>query len=125
MSRIPDEVPFCDCYTAGSDPSSLPCGGCKYCQWTHDQWFRFEDDIDEVVPLAVKTVMVSKQCDSWLKGFTKEQLHSAQLSDPCLQKLISWISTGVTPEQKDLALCSPTVKFWFYFKIWLSFGNSY
>ena len=45
-----------------------------------------------------------------MKGFTKEQLHSAQLSDPCLQKLISWISTGITPEQKDLALCSSTVK---------------
>ena len=110
MSRIPDEVPFCDCYTAGSDPSSLPCGGCKYCQLAHDQWSRFEDDVDEVVPLAVKTVAISEHGDSWLKEFTKEQLHSAQLSDPCLQKLISWISTGVTPEQNDLALGSPTVK---------------
>ena len=56
MSRIPDEVPFCDCYTANRDPSSLPCGGCKYCQRAHDQWSRFEDDIDDVVSLAVKTV---------------------------------------------------------------------
>ena len=100
---------LCDCYTADSDSSFLSCGGCKYCQHAHNQWSKFEEDIDEVVPLAVKTVTVSEHGNSWLTGFTKEQLHSAQLSDPCLQKLISWVSTGVTPEQKDLALCIPTV----------------
>ena len=63
MSRIPDGVPFCDCYTAGSDPSSLPCGECKYCQCAHDQWSRFEDDVDEVVLLAVKTVTVSEHSE--------------------------------------------------------------
>ena len=74
MSGIPDRVPFCDCYTAGSDPSSLPCGRCKYCQRAHDQWSRFEDDVDEAVPLAVETATVSEHCDNWLKGFTKGQL---------------------------------------------------
>ena len=27
LSRIPDEYDFCDCYRAGSELSTLPCGG--------------------------------------------------------------------------------------------------
>ena len=30
-SRIPDPLPGCDCYRAGSTPDQLPCGGCVYC----------------------------------------------------------------------------------------------
>ena len=33
-----------------------------YCQCAHDQWSRF-DDVDEVVPLAVKTVTVSEHSE--------------------------------------------------------------
>ena len=53
LSRLPDDIPRCDCYRAGSEVASLPCGGCKYCSRAHQQWARFEDDVDDVVPLAV------------------------------------------------------------------------
>lgn len=55
LSRIPDELPYCHCYTAGQDPGNLPCKGCEYCQRVHSQWNRFEVDVDDVVPLAICT----------------------------------------------------------------------
>ena len=54
LSRIPNLEPPCDCYDAGRNISDLPCGGCKYCQKIHNHWSRFGEDIDDVVPLAVR-----------------------------------------------------------------------
>ena len=50
LSRIQQDV--CDCYMAGRDLDSLPCSGCKTCARAHAQWKRFEEDVDDVVPLA-------------------------------------------------------------------------
>jgi hypothetical protein len=50
LSRIPSVEPQCDCYDAGKVLSDLPCGGCKYCKRAHDQWGRFGEDVDDVVP---------------------------------------------------------------------------
>ena len=33
---------------------SLPCGDCRICEKVHKQWSRFEEEVDDVVPLAVK-----------------------------------------------------------------------
>lgn len=56
MSRIPDELDYCNCYRAGEELSSLPCGGCNYCTRAHNQWSRFETDVDDVVPLTLRIV---------------------------------------------------------------------
>ncbi|MES9881488.1 MAG: RNase H-like domain-containing protein, partial [Sedimenticola sp.] len=56
LSRIPDPIKPCDCYNAGSSLESLPCGGCDYCTRAHNQWSHFSEDVDDVVPLAVRTV---------------------------------------------------------------------
>ena len=53
MSRIP-EKDTCDCYVAGQRVETLPCGGCDYCQRVHTQWARFEDEVDDVVPITVR-----------------------------------------------------------------------
>ena len=53
LSRMPDRLPICDCYHAGEDLASLPCGGCPYCTRAHKQWSRFEEEVDDVVPLAI------------------------------------------------------------------------
>ena len=58
LSTIPDETGFCNCYQAGVDLAHLPSQGCKFCARAHDQWSRFECDVD-VVPLAIRTVSVS------------------------------------------------------------------
>ena len=59
LSRMPDKMTECDCYHAGAVPEYLPCGGCAYCVRAHYQWFRFTEDVDDVVPLSVKTVKVN------------------------------------------------------------------
>ena len=59
LSRIPDEEEFCDCYRAGTDLESLPCEGCKFCSRAHHQWSRFQEDVDDVVPIAVRSVSYS------------------------------------------------------------------
>ena len=53
LSRIPDTVKPCDCYNAGLCLSDLPCSGCKYCTRAHEQWSRFLEEVDDVLPLAV------------------------------------------------------------------------
>ena len=58
LSRIPDTLQECDCYRAGTRVSDLPCGGCAYCTRAHRQWARFNDDVDDVVPLAVRNINV-------------------------------------------------------------------
>ena len=55
-SRIPDDLPSCNCYTAGANLEDLPCGGCSYCSRAHGQWDRFCEDVDDVLPLAIRAV---------------------------------------------------------------------
>ena len=56
LSRMEDWLDPCDCYSAGADVANLPCGGCDYCRRAHHQWSRFNEDVDDIVPLAVRTV---------------------------------------------------------------------
>ena len=53
LSRIPDD--YCNCYEAGINVSSLPCRGCKFCTNVHNQWAQFLEEVDDVIPLAVRT----------------------------------------------------------------------
>ena len=71
LSRIPDEEEFCDCYRAGIDLESLPCGGCKFCSRAHHQWSRFQEDVDDVVLLAARSVSYSDTAAyTWLQGYS-------------------------------------------------------
>lgn len=54
LSRIPSATRPCNCYEAGRDLDSLPCGGCRHCARLHEQWHRFEMDVDDVVPMALR-----------------------------------------------------------------------
>ena len=51
LSRIP-AGPICECYVAGQDVSTLPCGGCKQCQGNRKQWETFETEVDDVLPIG-------------------------------------------------------------------------
>ena len=104
---------------------SLPCKGCSFCTRAHQQWSRFEDDVGEVVTLAVRPVSVQLEdtTESWISGYTKEQLSELQLQDPTTQKLISWISIDIEPKQKDLALCGPAVKYFYLNREQLVYKN--
>ena len=56
LSRIQDPLEGCDCYTAGDVVRNLPCGGCTYCVRAHNQWGRFNEHVDGVVPLAIRRI---------------------------------------------------------------------
>ena len=56
LSRIRDPLQECDCYREGISVEDLPCGGCAYCRRAHRQWARFNEDVDDVVPLAVRSI---------------------------------------------------------------------
>ena len=58
LSRIPDDTNYCNCYQAGVNPKDLPCQGCKYCTRAQQQWSRFEEEVDDVIPLAVCQIVV-------------------------------------------------------------------
>ena len=74
LSRIPDTVPVCNCYRAGEDLSSLPCGGCAYCTRAHSQWERFSQDVDDVVPLALRSDLTVRQLSLLEDGLIPSEL---------------------------------------------------
>ena len=56
LSRIPDLVVQCNYHSYACDFQDLPCSGCKYCVRAIEQWDRFHDEVDDVVPLAVRHI---------------------------------------------------------------------
>ena len=127
LSQIPEEE-FCNCYEAGVYLDDLPCGGCKYCTRMHTNWSRFERDVDDVVPLAIRTVCIeddeddlvdensaSQDGDSWLPQYPPEVLRRKQMEDPDLRTLIQWLEGDENPSTQELYLSSPVVK-----KFWLN-----
>ena len=53
LSCIPQNME-CDCYVVGLNLKSLPCGGCKTCERVRQEWEAFENEVDDVVPLAMR-----------------------------------------------------------------------
>ena len=63
---------------AGSERETRPCVGCKYC--TSQSMLTVKEDVDNVVPLAVKTVTESSSNNIWLEGYSKHSIkHSIQM----------------------------------------------
>ena len=106
--------------------ADLPCQGCKFCTRAHQEWCRFEYDVDDVVLLAVRTVSVSSDEPDvrWILSCTEEELSQLQRNDPCLKILIVWLQTDITPSQWELSLCSPTVKYFYLNRSCLSYRNN-
>ena len=52
LSQIPDSIPLCHQYKPGVKVAKLPCRGCAYCTRAHSQWERFNEDVDDMVPLS-------------------------------------------------------------------------
>ena len=119
LSRIPDPLTLCNCYSAGSNVEDLPCGGCKYCVRAHSNWERFYNDVDDIVPLAIRHVShdatdkVPEDDLTWVERYRVEDLRKMQLDDEITSQLIKWLENDQIPTQAELALCSPGIKyFW-------------
>ena len=140
-SRVPEEMPLCNCYEAGCKLEDLPCGGCTSCSRTQEQWSRFEEDVDDVVPLSVRQVDLTDRscpvaetsqasqassgvpdvvsddsCDAdtgWATKYSLDQIREHQLKDPDISKLLTWTESQYQPSQAELQLSGPAVKyFW-------------
>ena len=89
LSRIPEEREIYNCYEAGKEVSSLPCGGCPYCTKRHNQWGAFESEVDYVVPLAARQLGVSsdvngtmtEDCSSsnYMQQYSSQELRESQM----------------------------------------------
>ena len=105
LSRIPSE---CDCYEAGKDVKSLPCGGCKHCTSKHTMWQRFEDYIDEVVPLAIRAATVSENDvpddDVGVQFASDVNWAAEQGKDKEVAIVRQWLIDGVEPAHDVLYL---------------------
>ena len=56
LSRIPDSIKYCGNYINNVDVSNFPCYPCTLCSRAHNQWLRFFDDVDYVVPLSIRKI---------------------------------------------------------------------
>ncbi|MCG8109820.1 MAG: RNase H-like domain-containing protein, partial [Candidatus Thiodiazotropha taylori] len=119
LSRIRDPLEACDCYRAGQNLSDLPCGGCNYCTRAHKQWARVNTDVDDVVPLAVRSVQpmnpVSvltgiQTVSNWMESLSALELREAQVEDPNIGIIINWLEHSYEPTTRVLQLCSPETR---------------
>ena len=112
LSRIPDGGPYCDCYRAGQSPQSLPCGGCNFCTRVHAQWASFEEEVDDVVPLAIRAIQLADSEPSfptreWMDR--RSEIRKKQDDDPDIGPVKQWL-TSKEPSSAELALSSPISK---------------
>ncbi len=77
LSRIP--VPESACIQGRITPDSLPCGGCTYCERAYQRWSTFEEEVDDTIPLAVRTITLDK--DSVTQTVPADELLDELLDD--------------------------------------------
>ena len=142
LSRIPDVDIYCPNYKANVQLTDLPCfqNGqvCKYCQKIQDQWSRFENDIDYVVPLTVRVTEVENSSENsdaikangpeylsehWFPKYKSDELMQYQESDTDLGKVIQWLKEKIVPTQAELALSSPETRHYWQLRDQLFFSN--
>ena len=124
LSRIPASSPTCNHYTSRGRLADLPCGGCTYCSKLHEQWARFEEEVDFVSPYLAEacTTETGKgtvtnlstrriSCETgpsqndtkpnYLEPFTPKELREMQLADPEILPVITWLEQG-EPTKEEL-----------------------
>lgn len=112
LSRIPDDLNLCNDYKPGVELNQLPCGGCHFCKRAKQQWTTFENDIDYVVPLTIRSVDNLNAIPLGLSDmFIPEELAEEQDKDYDLYKIKTWLESGIKPSQKELSLSSPSVRY--------------
>ena len=120
LSRVPHQVEPCNCYQSGVELYQLPCGGCKYCSKIKEQWQTFEEEVDYVIPLAIRSVQESEVSDYQAYDFSNmcdtDRLRKLQSKDKDLAKLKRWVDSNYEPSQQELSLSNPSVKYFWSIK---------
>ena len=109
LSRIPIRENICKNYKTEIKLENLPCGGCNFCKRLDQQWAKFETDVNDVVPLAIRRI----HNPSWCFSYSLDELRNMQLEDPVISTLLDWLENDIDPDQNDLMLHKPALKrFW-------------
>lgn len=131
LSRCNKEDPAdCDCYQAGKEVTELPCQGCSHYQRLHEQWARFEEDVDDVAPPVIRQIIVlgtGNSTEGWqqveadlhtstvnfLQPLSCQQLAEVQKDDPVLSVLHGWKGSGILTTREQVTKENPAVrKYW-------------
>ena len=109
----------CNYYSYSCDVQDLTCGGCKYCARANEQWDRFHDEVDDIVPLAVRQISHDEsdiephEYVTWVEKYTAQDLRKMQLEAETTAQIIRWLEEDHKPSQAELAVASPAIKyFW-------------
>ena len=93
--------------------------GCHYCTRLHKQWDQFDNDINDVVPLVVRSVELSlpdqavsglQVVSNWVDDLSLLELRRAQLEDPIICIVIDWIEHSYEPTTRELQLTGPITR---------------
>ena len=87
LSRKYSGANVCNEYRGGVNIEKLPCGGCKFCKRMQEKWGEFEEDVDYVVPLAVRVVGGTDDSVNWGGEYTKEEIGELQNQDKACGKI--------------------------------------
>lgn len=132
LSRIPEDR-LCDQYRLGTELSTLPCGGCAYCQRVHSRWGSFAEDVDEAVPLTMQArpsgveqylkdiaqLFVGPDSDAKVNqlaltvsvwDFQQEDLCLQQQRDEDFKMLWQWLKFGDEPSEGNIFLANRSTK---------------
>ena len=114
LSRIPDTLEYCDCYKSGVNVKDLPCGACSFCVRTHEKWYEFDEEVDDVAPLALPIIKVCHLPDSnWADCLRRNGRAEEQERDSNLRVVRHWLKNHSAPSREELIASSPEVKlFW-------------
>ena len=85
LSCIP-QGEYCNCYEAGIHLSSLPNGGCKYCTHMQEKWSQFKNGVDDVIPIAIRSVQIASEV-------VDEEGHSAKQVEEGSASLLPWYTS--------------------------------
>ena len=108
LTRLRDDLPYCDCYRAASDITLLPCKGCKYCERAQKQWEEFEKEVDDVEPLSFPTIRNVQSTAQWADVLEPHMRADKQKEDRDLVLLKEWLQNP--PNDEALAAVSPDLK---------------
>ena len=119
LSKIPDPLMQCNYYSYDCGVQDLQCGDCKYCVRVNEQWDMFHDEVDDIVPLAVRHISQYESDTephedvTWVEKYTTQDLRKMQIEDNTTAQIIRWLEDDHKPSQTELALASPPIKyFW-------------
>jgi hypothetical protein len=104
-------VEQCCHYKAVIPLENLPFVGCRYCTRVRSQWQTFEDDINYVVPLAVRSININIEISGLPNGYSNEELKEIQRQDKDLSTVISWFSLAYEPSRQELQMTSPAIRY--------------